>query len=162
MQDLRQRVNVGERDAGRNNNYSGIGMDCDPGLTLQQKSRDQMQTVDRISNHNGKDISEADINAFPVTPTLQLSSSSSSQYLCPSLSRIADECIDDDVQSPSASSTQSSEDSVEITKPSRNRFGSVTGTLVRRQPVRNVISAYASHPYPQQRRRKASVKICKK
>ena len=91
-----------------------------------------------------------------ITPSLQSSSS-----LCPGSSRIAGELIDDEIQSPSVSSTQPSEDNVEITKTSTNKSVSATGTPVRKQPIRNVSSVYASHPYPRQRR-KASVKNCRK
>jgi len=150
MQDLRQRMDVGDR---MNYDHNSMDLDC------ERDADGNNNYFDRHSIYNSKDVNEtgigAEINAVrpsPITPTLQPFSSSPYRYLCPSLSRIAeepDEYIDThEVQLPS----------VEITKYFQYKSASVTGTLVQRQPIRNVFSTHASHPYPQPRRRRASVK----
>ena len=136
-----------------------------------------MQTIDQMSGYDGyelgnlgdnKEINEAEIRVeindvrlpSPITSSLQSLSASSSHSLYPSSTTIAegfDEHINDEVQSPSITSTRSSSatstGSSNDRKPSKRKSMSVTRTILRRQPPRNALSLYASHPYHRLRSR---------
>ncbi|CAG8570043.1 7460_t:CDS:1, partial [Paraglomus occultum] len=113
LQNLAQHADIGDQthyghqtldlDCGRymgeNNDYT----DCDPVLTLQQTSHDQMQTIDQVSNYDigdlyaNKEINEAEIRVeinyvrppSPITSSLQSLGASSSHYEYQSSSMIA-------------------------------------------------------------------------
>jgi len=164
-----------ERYMSESNSYST------PVLTLQQMSYDdEMQTIDRVSGYDGyelgnlcdnKEINEAEIRVeindvrlpSPITSSLQSLSASSSHSLYPSSSTIAegfDEHINDEVQSPSITSTRSSSvtstGSSKNRKPSKSKSMSVSRSTLRKQPPRNALSLYASHPYHRLRSRTVS------